>query len=96
MLIECRDCKTNISDKSAHCPKCGCPSVWAEELDKTQAELMESVISAKNSRKDLRKFIIMLPFNLTLGLFKIVGLIVLALFLCSIGTILWLAFTNPL
>ena len=48
-LIECKDCKNQISDSAESCPKCGAPVEKAIGVDETQCPHCMTVISKKAS-----------------------------------------------
>ena len=48
-LIECKDCKNQISDSAESCPKCGAPVAKTIGVDETQCPHCMTVISKKAS-----------------------------------------------
>lgn len=89
MLIECRECKKKVSDKSAYCLNCGCPSVWAVELAKAQAELWEAVLGGTSSKMGLFDLFSYCIIATVMGVGLIIGLIVGLSYLCEyVGTYL--------
>lgn len=86
MLVECRECKKQISDQAAACPNCGCPRHPAQPAD-TATNASVPAYNAQTLKKRSPTFLVVAATSLVLALFTpriLLSLILLVVFVSGV------------
>ncbi len=75
-LIECPECKINVSDKAQSCPKCGCP-------------IIKGVQTIEQTSKKYKKQVLISSLFIVIGFFTVFANAYIGVVLIFIGLI-WL------